>query len=464
MNARARHLGLVLVAAVLGCKEPNPRCLHDADCSDGQICNPGGYCVAPYGGSGGAAGSHGGAGGAGGGSMGGAGGKAVCPRVSCPGTAPVCDVDAGQCRGCTNDTSCRGLDAGTNRCVTADAGADGGAALGTCVGCLSSTDCQGATPICAAHACSACALDKDCANADPAKPVCVTSATASLAKGMCVGCLAKSNCGGKTPICNGSNVCAPCSLDSDCAGTGPAVCMTDGHCATDAETIYVKDDTASVSPTCTDTPAPSDGGVGAATAAHPFCTMQPVATYLSTARDLVVVSGVVSAGTWSYTNQVAGGQLSIVGQNSAKIASSTSPGFSQQAGTAYIRAVKLSSSASFGIKTTGGTLTLQRVVVDQCSGGGISLSGTTFDLENTTVTANGPGASGTNGGIIVATAGTGSVLNFVTVANNNQIGITCDGKVAGNGVYAAGNSGGQVATLCMINYCTTLSSSCGAQP
>ena len=190
--------------------------------------------------------------------------------------------------------------------------------------------------------------------------------------------------------------------------------------------------------------------------------MQPVPTYLSPTRALVIVSGTVSGAGWSYNDNVTGGLLSIVGQSGAQIASSTSPGFSLQGGSVYIRAVKFSPSASIGIKSTGGSLTLDGVTVDSCMGGGIFLSGTTFDIENTTVTNNGPGSQGTSGGMNLTTIGAGSKLNLVTIKNNNQIGITCDGKVAATGVYVMSNTGGDIATSCNFSSCLSLAAGCGA--
>ena len=190
--------------------------------------------------------------------------------------------------------------------------------------------------------------------------------------------------------------------------------------------------------------------------------MPPVQTYLSPTRDLVIVSGTVTAPTWSYNDNVTGGLLSIVGQATAQIASSTSPGFSLQGGSVYIRAVRFSPSASIGIKSTGGSLTLDGVTVDSCMGGGIFLSGTTFDIENTTVMNNGPGAQGTSGGMNVTTIGAGSKLNLVTIQNNNQIGITCDGPIAATGVYVMSNTGGDIAKSCGFSSCSSLATGCGA--
>jgi hypothetical protein len=454
--------GLVLIAtAAFSCTKLNPgRCDHNSDCQqDGATCNALNLCVPPAG----ATGGSGGIGGAGGaaGAKGTGGMPFACATANCKGAMPICDVDAGSCRACNAEkaTACGSLDAGTPVCVPGDAGSN----AGMCVGCLASSDCSALSskPICnlSTQACQACADSNACATNYANKPVCVTTATATLMKGTCVGCLTNSDCSGtqSKPICNqSSNSCVPCAADSDCSGMGIGICIKDGHCATASETIYVKNDTT----VCNDAPM---FAANAGTSTQPFCGMPPVQTYLSPTRDLVIVSGTVSAPTWSYNDNVTGGLLSIVGQATAQIASSTSPGFSLQGGSVYIRAVRFSPSASIGIKSTGGSLTLDGVTVDSCMGGGIFLSGTTFDIENTTVMNNGPGAQGTSGGMNVTTIGAGSKLNLVTIQNNNQIGITCDGPIAATGVYVMSNTGGDIAKLCGFSSCPSLTTSgCGA--
>jgi hypothetical protein len=465
----------------------------------------------------------GGTGGSGGGGAAGAKGTGGAPFTcsSCTGKTPICDVDAGNCRGCNAEktAACGSPDAGTPVCVPGDAGS----MAGMCVGCLTNGDCKTPqAPICntSTGTCQACADSSACATKDTTKPVCVTTATATLMKGMCVGCLmdtqcttpqtpicsldtgtcegcdaagtnacatknsnkpvcvttttatlAKGTCVGclmnsdcsvppstaVTPICK-SNSCAGCSADSDCSGMGSEICIEDGHCATVSETIYVKNDTAS----CTDAPSVS---VNAGTSTQPFCSMQPVAMYLSTARDLVIVSGAVSgATTWSYNDNVTGGMLSIVGQAGAQIASSTAPAFSMQKGTVDIRAVTFSSSASLGISATGGTLLLQGASIDSCKAGGISLSNAAFDIENTTITNNGPGNQANVGGVSVTTPGTPSLFNLVTIEGNSPFGMSCGSPVQGTGVYATGNGSVQVATGCGITLCSSPGPTCGAQP
>ena len=113
----------------------------------------------------------------------------------CKDTKPICDVDAGSCRGCNTEktTACGSLDAGTPVCVPGDAGAN----AGMCVGCLTNSDCSDDRPgphLQPVHAtCEACADSNACATNDATKPVCVTTASGTLVKGTCVGCLTNSD-------------------------------------------------------------------------------------------------------------------------------------------------------------------------------------------------------------------------------------------------------------------------------
>jgi hypothetical protein len=493
VSVRSR-LCLFLIVATLGCtKLLNGRCDTDGDCPTNYTCDNTKTCVAKTGvggaaGTGGAggkagaaggmAGSLGGAGGAAG-SLGGAGGKPfTCPNTMCGGSKPICDVDAGACVVCEKvPGSCGSADGGTPFCAPVDAGSKGG----TCVGCLANSECKGTTPICelgdagaSRNSCRMCASTSDCTQLSATTPVCVTTANApgGAQRGTCVMCLMNSDCtaeGGATttkPICELTmtnagtpvNTCRKCTADTECGG--PGVCMLDGHCATDAETIYVKNDGMT---TCND--SPPDGSADAGTKAHPFCSMAPILGYVSTNRDLVLVDGstamVITVGTWIYADQASPNSLTIVGQQSPTIGTlSSNPLFNMSSGTVRIRGVTFSPSPSIGINATGGSLFLDGVTVDSCKGGGIVLNGATFDIENTTVTNN--GSSGTIGGVNISSAGAGSLLNLVTITNNKPAGITCGGGVNATGVYVMSNTGSQIVGLCGFNSCTQLGSGCGA--
>ncbi len=413
MNRRAWVWGLALLAVgALACtKFISGRCEVDGDCGNSQmVCNAMKTCVPKTDGGAAGAGGQGGAAG----SKGTGGTPFSCATAKCDPTTPICDVDAGKCRACNVEgaTACGDLDAGTPVCAPGDAGA----LAGSCVGCLDNGDCHGTKPICD-----------------------VTT-----------------------------HSCIACSADADCKGVGPGVCMTDGHCATDTETIYVRGDSTS----CSDSPSASDSGSNAGTKTHPFCSMQPVPTFVSQSRDLVVVdgnNGTVAGGTWSYANQAQPGQLAIVGQNNATIGSISTPAFSLGSGTASIRQVTFSSVSSNGISALGGTLNLNHVTVENCKGG-IFLDGATFDIENTTVAMNGTAIDNNvtswSGIFIKALVDGGtSMLHLVTVSDNSTIGVVCSGPISSSGVLGSGNQGGAEFTpSCQITNCTNAGPACGAQP
>jgi hypothetical protein len=239
----------------------------------------------------------------------------------------------------------------------------------------------------------------------------------------------------------------------------------DGHCATPGETIYVQ----KITGTCVDSNA-SD--LLAGTAGQPLCSMVPVPLLLAPNRNLVVVRGTVTCGTstsgsWMFMGQGGATSLSIVGQQSAVIAASDAPALSLQTGSAYMRAVKVSSSAGICISATGGTLTLDTVTIDSCQGGGLLVAGAAFDIRNTSITKNGPSSDLVWGGMRVASlAASGAKnLHLVTIQNNNAPGLSCatGAAIQGDGVFATGNSTGDVTPSCGLTACMPMSSTCGAQ-
>jgi len=484
VNARSWVVVAALTAvAAGGCsKLKDGRCDVDSDCLAGLMCDATKTCVST-----GGAGGHGGMGGAAGGhgGMGGAGGKASFSCSSCKGTStPICDVDAGACRGCETDTSCHGLDAGTNVCVAPDAGVDGGAKPGACVGCLSGADCQGATPVCKSNACAACAADKDCAASDATKPVCVTTATATLAKGSCAGCLSNANCHDTKPICSSSNVCTACALDSDCTGNGAGICAGDGHCAASSEVVFLDESVSSC--------ASADGS-----AAKPYCTFAQATVALQSRPFLVILGGTNEQLALAPTAVAP----TIIGRANASgdpgsIPATNGTAVTISSGTVLIRDLLInlgSSKASKGIVATGAStnLTLVRVTVNltnglgvdaetgstvtmkSCTvmnnlGGGILLNEASFDIENTSVTSNGPGTvlgASTLGGILVnnATAVTGmTTISSTTIANNGGPGLVCAAQITGTNILAFNNSSGNV-SCAGVTTCPDAGPTCGAQ-
>jgi len=329
-------------------------------------------------------------------------------------------------QGGTTGTGGSGGPGGSGGSAGAGGSTDGGQDTNTCA-------CGGNTPVCLQGSCVQCVASSDC-TADATKPICDTT----------------------------SHSCVACSSDSQCVAklgsTGnPGVCMsqTDGHCATDAETVYVQNSSA-----CTSTTG--SGG----TATVPYCSMEPVGIAANATHTVVVIRGPVNAADWTYQRGIGSPETSFIGQQSALIASGASPAFNMDSGTVYFRNLRVSSSAAICIQATGGTLDLDTVDVDTCAGGGVLLDGAAFNISKTTVTNCGPGQTGAIawGGILVNSLPTSgqTTLNLVTIQANKQLGLDCSSGIQGTGVFATGNTGGEVATTCAITTCSPLSTTCGA--
>ncbi|HEY4188318.1 MAG TPA: hypothetical protein VGP07_24805 [Polyangia bacterium] len=394
---------------------------------------------------------------------------------------PVCSATSGACVDCTTHADCKGPTApvcASEACVSCAMGATDAcktkdkdhpvcnALTGGCVECGMDADCKdGTKPFCsAAGACVPCAMvpvGDSCAMLSAMTSVCAPS-------GACVQCVKNSDCLSATPVCNlNNNSCIACTADTDCAGrTGPGVCMShlDGRCATDIETIYVQNNSA----TCSDS-----GGTAGGTAAGPFCSMQAAVPQVSGARDLIVVRGTVSGSTTAVTAAV-----SIIGQGGGAILGSVNPALHIGSGAAYARDLMLTSAGSVGLQAdVGSTVRLEHLAVTNnmgsgiaLNGGGILLDGAGFDIRNTTVTNNGPGTYNlitSWGGILINAppmAGP-KQLRSVTVQANNGGGISCTAAVDGMGVLASDNTNTptQIAAACGFSSCGTAGSSCGAQ-
>jgi hypothetical protein len=241
----------------------------------------------------------------------------------------------------------------------------------------------------------------------------------------------------------------------------------DGHCATDAETVYVG---ASGTATCAD-------GLGAGAAATPFCTARyGVSAAISTSgKDLVVVKGTVADFSISTPSKA----LTVVGQTATITPGGLGiDGIDITSGTVYLRNLTVQGATSTGMgisaaPTSGNSVTfyLSGCKVMNNAGGGILLNAAAFDIESTNVTGNGPGTfSGLPwGGVLIQNipASGPTTLNLVTVQNNNPAGISCSGTVTGTGVLATGNNNSTNPAYqisgCGFTSCTAAGTGCGAQ-
>ncbi len=373
---------------------------------------------------------------------------------------------ANACTGCNTPgaTGCTGRTDGKLVC------APSGTAAGQCVECAGDSQCTSnvAKGFCVANACTGCNTPgaTGCAARTDGKAVCAAAGTLA---GQCVACASSGDCKVATsPICTAVNVCVACTADSQCVAklgtTGnPGVCMSniDGHCATDAETIYVHNVTG-----CTNSTT-------SGTAAVPFCDgksgVNAVAS--TTGKILAVMVGALADFSISVPAKV----VTVVGKGAVITPAAFNDGIDVTAGEVYLRGITVQGSLSAGTKIginagTGVTLHMDTCSVIGNPGGGILLNGAAFDIEDTTVTGNGPGTTGPTswGGILVnALPASGpTTLNLVTVQNNKQVGLACSAAVSGTGVLATGNAGGvDIGASCGFTSCSTsaASATCGAQ-
>jgi hypothetical protein len=258
--------------------------------------------------------------------------------------------------------------------------------------------------------------------------------------------------------------------------------MTDGHCATTSEVIFV-DSSASACAT------------GDGTSANPVCTLTAASGLLHVGRNVIVLLGVASDHLTLSTSGVS--PVLIGRKNSSGDVGSIPAGggvaLTILSDTALVRDLTVAGGVGSGAKgvlvqgtgtkltllrvtanlttglgveaDTGTTLTMNACTVSNNSmGGGILLNGAAFDIESTTVTGNGPSADLTWGGIkIQSPIASEDTLNLVTVQNNLGPGVSCSAPVAGTGVLASGNATGQIAGTCGFSSCGTAGPMCGAQ-
>jgi hypothetical protein len=242
--------------------------------------------------------------------------------------------------------------------------------------------------------------------------------------------------------------------------------MADGHCAIDAEAVYVGTLGAAI---CSET--------NAGTASAPVCSLQiGVSLAKSGSKPAIVIRGSLAAGSTSIS---VSSPLIVVGKNAAKIIPSAGgDAITITAGEVYMRNLTIQGIASpasgMGINATAGTtLHLDTCAVVNNPGGGILLNGAAFDIKNSTVSNNGSGTAGAIrwGGILVQNPPTASTMaiNLVTIQSNGQVGLSCTSTItASSSVLASGNVNGSTNPAdqisgCGITACAATSATCGVQ-
>jgi len=350
---------------------------------------------------------------------------------------PHCDTAGGACVECTKNEECT-PNAAKPVCDTANH---------VCVKCVESKNCPASTPICntAMHTCGACTQDEQCkARGDSNRLNC------DIAAKICVECASNAHCAAdpRKPICV-NNACAPCTSDQHCKGIGPGVCMfhQDGHCATDAETLYVQKITG-----C----AMAAGAAGAGSITTPFCLPQTAVelAQASTAKQLVVLRGGAPLANFSAAPAMT--ELSVIGQNEAQISPGAFIGIHLTVGALYVRGVTVLNGTDIGIKADElSTLRLDRVYSYSNALGGLVLAKASFDVVNSIFANNGPGVVGAVGfgGVYIGAPPAGGKLArfaFNTIVNNADKGVACESMQGLSALLLYNNTTGD-AINCGVN-------------
>jgi hypothetical protein len=271
--------------------------------------------------------------------------------------------------------------------------------------------------------------------------------------GVCVECLKNDDCTATTkPICNlATRMCERCTMDAQCVGrvTGPGICMfhQDGRCATDTETIYVKNSTGSC------VMAPSSGG----TKDLPYCLSQDGVNAVVQGRSLIVMRGPDALTEWSVMTTPPE-PISVVGQGGAVVNPGARIGIRVSAGNVYVRRLSVSGGSNVGVFADGAAdLHMNGCRVENNVLGGIRVDGASFDITNTVIAGNrstsSPGCGGWAGACFNNIAGTPRFLNN-TVVSNIGTGIACNNSaVTIVGSIAFGNT--LDVSLCTETSCCT---------
>ncbi len=225
----------------------------------------------------------------------------------CGASAPICDGNAGECRGCSNDAECLTLNSAKGVCL----------ANGACVECEASlADCPPDKPICDGNVCRGCGNADECTAADPTLTYCdVTGGgCAPCSPGEFLGCsgdkkrACKANPTHKdfeeTVSCNDSIACTTDTCnevaggcentpdDAYCDGIAPVSC-TVNHCDPVLNCVFDELDTAAIA-ACDDT-LPCNGLESCSLSGDPLTGCKP-----GIPPNFSSCSGAAGSDNWCY--------------------------------------------------------------------------------------------------------------------------------------------------------------------
>ena len=349
---------------------------------------------------------------------------------------------ANVCTGCNTSgaTGCSSHTDGKTACATT------GNLAGQCVECVDNTLCtsNAAKHFCVSNACAGC--DKAATNpCSGTTPVCAPSTTSTVG-GQCVGCLLSSDCASATPVCD-TYACRTCKKDAECAGISNAgICDLNGACPADSGVIYVQN-----SSSC------STSSRGSGTAASPYCFPDDAAAALSATKSVILIHGTVTPTTnlvFAYSSKpvlVAGQASGTIG----KPPGGAIPLVAITAGEVTLRDLTISGGNDVGVSVTGGSiLHMDRCYVLNNQGIGIQTTASAFDIVNTVIAGNGIGTGGY--GVSLGNF-SGSPVKFIfnTVVNNIGPGVFCGTTYTLTGILANGNGGLNFSSNCQTNATTS---------
>jgi len=208
----------------------------------------------------------------------------------------------------------------------------------------------------------------------------------------------------------------------------------DGRCATDAETIYVKNFIG------------CSGGAG--TFNSPYCDSQAAINAVTPTARLIVMKGPATDVLSAISATPSGKQISIIGQSGATTATGVAVGVHITGGDIYIRGLTVANGGNDGIVVeSGAILRMDRCIVKGNAGGGLLVqSGANFDIANSIFDGNGPRTIGgliKFGGVYLGGSAPKTGPNqfwFNTVVNNKATGVACaDATQALSGVLLTGS-------------------------
>jgi len=318
---------------------PTGRCTTAADCGDGLVECVDSYCV-----------------------------EFDCEsNANCSPMKPACNPTTRTCEPCTSDEVCEALSGGTPLCDLDS---------GTCVECVDATDCDTASPVCAAGACRGCREDAECVSdvCDEAIGVCADPASIIYVA--------------KNGVATGS-----------CTQAQPCSTIQQGVSQVSMSRQIIK-----VGPGTYDEQVTLDGVI--ATILGDGVVVQPSGVPGFVVQDgaQVVLEGVRVTGAQGGSDPP-GVQCRVAEAGEPKLS---------------MRRVTLDNN-SVGVSATNCSLTIEGSTISANGAGGIVISAGTFSLVNNVIAGNG-GATSTFGGVSFAQIASGSHrFEFNTVTANAGI-------------------------------------------